>query len=102
MRLRRLKRNKIISPAFENELALEILKTDKLRVSILLCILGSVMPLMLWLAVSSYEDFQRFQSHLLISEMVWQSLGENHSEAIPMGHVQGQGREGGIEVYQLA
>ena len=59
MRLRRLKREKITSPAFETELALEILKTDKLRVTILLCILGSVVPLMLLLAVFSYEDFQR-------------------------------------------
>src|SRR5262245_33188372 len=59
MRLRRLKQLRTISPAFESELALEILKTDKLRVTILLCILGSVVPLMLMLAVFSYEDFQR-------------------------------------------
>lgn len=45
---------------------------------------------------------KRFQSHLLISDMVWQSLGEDSNEAIPMGNVQVQGREEGIEVYQLA
>src|SRR5215475_841771 len=59
MKLRRLKRVRTSSPAFETELALEILKSDKLRVSILLGILGSVVPLMLVLAVFSYEDFQR-------------------------------------------
>ena len=59
MRLRRFKREKISSAAFESELALEILKTDKLRVTILLWIMASVVPLMLALAVFSYEDFQR-------------------------------------------
>jgi hypothetical protein len=37
MRLRRLKRHQ---PAFESELALEILKGDKLRVTILICAFG--------------------------------------------------------------
>ena len=71
MRLRRIKeRNKPGSPAFESELALEILKGDRLRVTILFCILASVVPLMLLFAVFSYEDFQRsfrgnFKSFLL-------------------------------------
>ena len=59
MKLRRLKRPEHSSPAFENELALEILKSDRLRVTILLSILCSVVPLMLLLAVFSFEDFQR-------------------------------------------
>lgn len=70
MRLRRIKRDKPTSPAFESELALEILKSDRLRVTILFCILASVVPLMLMFAVFSYEDFQRsfrgnFKSFLL-------------------------------------
>ncbi|HEV2835171.1 MAG TPA: adenylate/guanylate cyclase domain-containing protein [Pyrinomonadaceae bacterium] len=45
---------------------------------------------------------KRFQSRLLISENVWQSLGEGSTDAIPMGNVQVQGRESGIGIYQLA
>ena len=59
MRLRRVKRDKHSSPAFESELALEILKSDKLRVTILFGVLASVVPLMLLFAVFLYEDFQR-------------------------------------------
>jgi adenylate cyclase len=45
---------------------------------------------------------KRFQSRLLISENVWQSLGESSTEAIPMGNVHVQGRENGIGIFQLA
>lgn len=45
---------------------------------------------------------KRFQSQLLVSENVWQSLGESSSEAIPMGNVHVQGRENGIGIFQLA
>src|SRR3954462_4376326 len=34
---------------------------------------------------------KRFQSRLLISESVWQRLGESLTEAIPMGNVSVQG-----------
>ena len=56
MKLRRLKRHR---PAFESELALEILKSDKLRVTILICALGIMLPAILVLAVFGFEDFQR-------------------------------------------
>jgi adenylate cyclase len=45
---------------------------------------------------------KQFQSRLLISENVWQSLENNPAEAIPMGNVRVQGREEGIGIYQLA
>lgn len=45
---------------------------------------------------------KRFQSRLLISENVWQSLDDDSTEAIPMGNVLVQGREKGIGIYQLA
>ena len=53
-------RNKNGQPdGFQNELASEILKSDKLRVTILICVFGSVLCLILLLAVFAYEDFQR-------------------------------------------
>jgi len=48
MRLRRLKRHQ---PAFESELALEILKSDKLRVTILICAVGVMLLAILMLAL---------------------------------------------------
>jgi len=68
MKLRRLKRHE---PAFERELALEILKSDKLRVTILICAVGLVSLATLTLAVFGFEDFQtvfhgRFKSFLMI------------------------------------
>jgi adenylate cyclase len=45
---------------------------------------------------------KRFQSRLLVSENVWDALGESSTEVIPMGNVQVQGRENGIGIYQLA
>ena len=45
---------------------------------------------------------KRFQSRLLISENVWESLGETSDDVIPMGNVRVQGREKGIGIYQLA
>ena len=68
MRLRRLKRHQ---PAFESELALEILKSDKLRVTILICAFGLMLFATLTLAVFGFEDFQnifhgQFKSFLMI------------------------------------
>lgn len=68
MKLRRLKRHR---PAFESELALEILKSDKLRVSILICSVGVVLLATLTLSVFGFEDFQdifhgAFKSFLMI------------------------------------
>jgi adenylate cyclase len=68
MRLRRLKRHQ---PAFESELALEILKSDKLRVTILICAFGLMLLATLTLAVFGFEDFQnifhgQFKSFLMI------------------------------------
>jgi hypothetical protein len=42
MRIRRLKRHRPAAHAFESELALEIMKSDKLRVTILLYAFGIV------------------------------------------------------------
>jgi adenylate cyclase len=59
MKLQRRKRNKLASVSFERELKLEMLKSDKLRVTILICALGVVLPAILTLAVFAFEDFQR-------------------------------------------
>ncbi|HEX5889374.1 MAG TPA: adenylate/guanylate cyclase domain-containing protein [Pyrinomonadaceae bacterium] len=45
---------------------------------------------------------KKYQSRLLVSENVWQSLDEDLTDAIPMGNVRVQGREKGIGIYQLA
>jgi adenylate cyclase len=71
MTLRRLKRNRPASGAFEDELALEILKSDRLRVTILICAFAVVLPVILLLATFAVEDFQQifrgnFRSFLLI------------------------------------
>ena len=44
---------------------------------------------------------KQFDSQLLISEMVWQAVAEDHRQAQPMGHVQVRGREQAIQVYQV-
>jgi adenylate cyclase len=43
-----------------------------------------------------------FGSQLLISDKVWQALGEIVPRAIPIGDVQVKGREGTIQIYQVA
>ena len=45
---------------------------------------------------------KQFESQLLISEIVWQAVSDNRSQAVPMGQVQVRGREQAIQVYQLA
>jgi len=45
---------------------------------------------------------KEFDSQLLISEIVWESLSERRGNAVPMGQVQVRGREQAIQVYQLA
>lgn len=69
MKLRR--RKKSTARSFEKELALEMLKSDKLRVTILICAFGAVLPVTLTVAVLVYEDFQRifhgsFKSFLVV------------------------------------
>ena len=64
MKLQRRRRRKTTARSFENELALETLKSDKLRVSILIGAFGIVLPAILFLAVFAFEDFQRiFNGH---------------------------------------
>jgi adenylate cyclase len=50
---------KRLSRALESQFALEILKSDKLRVTILMGAVGSTVPLLLILSVFSFEAFQR-------------------------------------------
>ncbi|HXQ73454.1 MAG TPA: hypothetical protein VN844_23340, partial [Pyrinomonadaceae bacterium] len=71
MKLRRVKRNRKASSTFESEFAVEIFKSDKLRVTILMCFFGIALPTILLLAVFAFEDFQRifhgnFKNFLLI------------------------------------
>lgn len=71
MKLRLPKRHRAAARAFESELALEILKSDKLRVTILICAFGVVVPTILVLAVFGFEDFQQifhgnFKSFLMV------------------------------------
>jgi adenylate cyclase len=58
MRIRRLKRHRPTAHAFESELALEMMKSDKLRVTILLYAFGLVLPAIMGLAIFAFEDFQ--------------------------------------------
>lgn len=41
-------------------------------------------------------------SQLLISEVVWETIGEELETATPMGRVQVKGREAPIQIYQIA
>src|SRR5690349_24001236 len=71
MKLRRQKRKRTTARTFESEFALEILKSDRLRVTILICAFGAVLPVTLTVAVLVYEDFQRifhgnFKSFLVV------------------------------------
>jgi len=45
---------------------------------------------------------KEFDSQLLISEIVWQSLDDDFAPARPMGHVQVRGRQEPIQVFQVA
>lgn len=44
---------------------------------------------------------KRFDSQLLISEIVWEAIND-HRNAVPMGAVEVRGREQAIQVYQVA
>src|SRR6185503_15579891 len=44
---------------------------------------------------------KRFDSQLLISEIVWQAVSDQ-GNAVPMGHVEVRGREQAIQIYQVA
>jgi adenylate cyclase len=45
---------------------------------------------------------KEFGSQLLISDMVWQTIGHEIKEAIPMGQVHVKGRQEAIQIYQIA
>lgn len=45
---------------------------------------------------------KRFDSQLLISEIVWQAVSNDQSNAVPMGQVEVRGREETIRIYQVA
>src|SRR5689334_18993264 len=58
LKARRLKRRQSLSHAFNNQFALEILKSDKLRVSILLGVWLSACAVLSFLAITFSRDFQ--------------------------------------------
>ncbi len=45
---------------------------------------------------------KRFDSQLLISEIVWQAVDTDAEKAVPMGQVEVRGREQAIQIYQVA
>jgi adenylate cyclase len=45
---------------------------------------------------------KRFDSQLLISEIVWRAVSDNRSKVVPMGQVEVRGREQAIQIYQVA
>lgn len=45
---------------------------------------------------------KRFDSRLLISEIVWQAVSTDGGNAVPMGQVEVRGREQAIQIYQIA
>lgn len=64
MRLQRLKAHRPASGTFERELKIEILKSDKLRITILIFTFAIILPAILALAIFAFEDFQRiFHGH---------------------------------------
>src|ERR1043165_2321692 len=100
MKLRRRRRKKFAARTFEHELALEMLKSDRLRVTILICAFGAVLPVTLTLAVFVYDSLQRifhgnFKSFLvvLLTTMVI-SLGFLSLEWIAINHRIQQRRRG--------
>lgn len=45
---------------------------------------------------------KRFDSQLLISEIVWRAVSDDQDKAVPMGKVEVRGREQSIQIYQVA
>jgi adenylate cyclase len=45
---------------------------------------------------------KRFDSQLLISEIVWQAVSDDQGKAVPMGQVEVRGREQAIQIYQVS
>jgi adenylate cyclase len=45
---------------------------------------------------------KRFDSQLLVSEIVWQAVSTDGGKAVPMGQVEVRGREQAIQIYQVA
>jgi adenylate cyclase len=45
---------------------------------------------------------KRFDSQLLISEIVWRAVSSDQRKAVPMGQVEVRGREQAIQIYQVA
>jgi adenylate cyclase len=44
---------------------------------------------------------KRFDSQLLISEIVWRAISDDQGKAVPMGQVEVRGREQAIQIYQV-
>ena len=59
MKVRRLRNHQTISGRFEREFQLEVLRSDQLRVTILIAVIVSALLAVLILAVFSYEQFER-------------------------------------------
>lgn len=45
---------------------------------------------------------KRFDSQLLISEIVWRAVSSDQGKVVPMGQVEVRGREQAIQIYQVA
>jgi adenylate cyclase len=61
---RRSKNQRTISSAFEDEFALEVLKSDQLRVTILIGVISSALLLLLFFTIFAFEQLQRtFHGH---------------------------------------
>lgn len=45
---------------------------------------------------------KRFDSQLLISEIVWRAVSSDENKVVPMGQVEVRGREQAIQIYQVA
>ena len=73
--------------SFAQALAREILASERLRVTILIGILGFN---------------KQFGSRLLVSEVVWRAAGEAAKDAVPLGPVPVKGHSAPVQVYRLA
>jgi hypothetical protein len=96
--------------AFEKEFAFESLKSDRLRVTILIGAVVSSLLILLVLTTFFFDEFQatfhgNFKGFLMAVVVVFGvnlSYLDDRNKAVPMGQVEVRGREQTIQIYQVA
>jgi hypothetical protein len=93
--------------AFEKEFAFESLKSDRLRVTILIGAVVSSLLILLVLTTFFFDEFQAtFHGNFLMAVVVVFGVNlsylDDRNKAVPMGQVEVRGREQTIQIYQVA